>query len=208
MSSRGLNSSGYSSKGLSNSSFNNEQFGSVRQSAYHAPSGGATDDSTNAGIGEEQSSGNQQAMEVQDDPNILSDSAEFQDQAASTSAPSTLGGTAFSQGNSFYGGQMKAYRRVMPDPEAGETDGKVRIGSNVKMLPAGCVQISAEGTTYYYKAGYFYNPFSVNGVWSYAVVRPPVGMTVFELPEGCTVRAIGRSELSDHQRDLLPADLR
>lgn len=192
LSSRGMSARGYSTKGLSSSSFNNEQFGSVRQSTYHARSGGSADGSLNANSDEGQASRDQQAAEPQNDTNTISNSAVCQDQAASDAGQITVAGNVSSQGNAAYGaGPAITFRRVMSVPGAGETEGKARFGSIVTKLPAGCVQVRVQNSTYYYKDGYFYNPFSSNGVWSYAVVPPSLGITVFELPSGCAARVIG-----------------
>jgi len=61
-------------------------------------------------------------------------------------------------------------------------------GMAVAVLPPGYVQVSAGGAGYYYYDGVYYQP-TTSG--NYAVVAPPVGAIVPQLPSGAETFAVG-----------------
>ena len=56
----------------------------------------------------------------------------------------------------------------------------------VRLRPS-CSTVYAEGISYAYCGGTFYQP----GPSGYAVVAPPIGATITSVPDGATTEAIG-----------------
>lgn len=69
-----------------------------------------------------------------------------------------------------------------------------RPGLAVGALPVGYVQVSVGATGYYYYDGVYFQPTTTG---SYAVVAPPVGVVVPQLPSGADAIVVGPSTYYD-----------
>jgi hypothetical protein len=58
------------------------------------------------------------------------------------------------------------------------------------VLPVGCVQVSFGGVGYYYNDGVYFRPTPAG---PYAVVPPPVGVIVPQLPDGAEAVVVGQA---------------
>lgn len=63
-------------------------------------------------------------------------------------------------------------------------------GLTLGVLPVGCVQVSFGGVGYYYNDGVYFRPTPAG---PYAVVPPPVGVVVPQLPDGADPILIGQT---------------
>jgi hypothetical protein len=68
------------------------------------------------------------------------------------------------------------------------------FGLRVTVLPRGYSRIVVAGVPYFYYYGVFYRPVTAG---SYVVVRPPAGIVVDALPQGCQAKYIGNTEYQE-----------
>jgi hypothetical protein len=156
-----------------------ESYGSVRQSAYHS----------SAATGDGQVSYDRQATGPEGRTASRSGDATRGDGQVSWNREATGPGgkSAEGSGDATAGDGQVSVNRQATGPNGGTVSSRdpLRVGSRVTTLPAGYSTVSVRGVSYYYCDGYYYQPTDADG--DYVVVKPPVGVVCYQLPEGVTM---------------------
>jgi hypothetical protein len=186
-----------------------ESYGSVRQSTdqFNANNGqsdwnrsatglnGNTfNNSGTANFDNGQANWNQELNGPNDNSINASGDANFDDGQLNVNrdASGPEGGIAESSGSAQWNdGQVNAARATTINTPNGGSYSAVRVGSRVTTLPVNYRRVYYRGNTYYYYGGYCYQPYYGDADCTYTVIQPPVGVVIYDLPDGTTTVEIG-----------------